>query len=41
MEGTLEELVNTNGVKVMWKRFIFGAVIWLVLIAVVAFLQNA
>jgi hypothetical protein len=41
MEGTSEELVNKNEVKFMYKRVIFGAVIWVVLIAVVAFLQNA
>ncbi len=41
MEETSEELANRNGVKFMCKRFILGSVIWLILIAVVAFLQNA
>jgi hypothetical protein len=41
MEESSEELANKKGVKFMCKRFILGGVIWLILIALVAFLQNA
>jgi hypothetical protein len=40
MKETSEELANTNGVKFMCKRFILGGIIWLILVAVVAFLQS-
>jgi len=40
VEEASEELANKKGIKFMWKKVILGTVIWLILIAVVAFLQN-
>jgi hypothetical protein len=38
--GDFRRSDKKRGVKVMFKKAILGTVIWLILIAVMAFLQN-
>ena len=36
-----EKAGDEKGVRFMWKKVVLGTVTWLILLAVVAFLQNA